>query len=271
MSRLLATACLLLALHLLFPLPSRPLHRLTIVPPASPQPLVRARRFRASRRRLLLVPPVALVLLAFSPQLFFSVGAIAVICVLALLQRAQHRRQAEAASRRTTVIEALDVLAADLAAGRPPIDALGGAATIAPELQPAHAAAKLGGDVPTTLELVAQSPGSAGLRALAATWRVAEESGAAFAALTERLADSLRADEAIHRQTAAGLAGARSSARILAALPIFGTALGYSLGADPLTFLTSTPPGWLCLSAGLALTALGLHWTTRLAAGSPCP
>jgi tight adherence protein B len=67
------------------------------------------------------------------------------------------------------------------------------------------------------------------------------------------------------------LAGARSSARILAALPLFGTALGYSLGADPLSFLTSTPPGWLCLTAGLALTALGLHWTTRLAIGSPCP
>ena len=70
----------------------------------------------------------------------------------------------------------------------------------------------------------------------------AEESGAAFAALTERLADSLRADEAIHRQTEASLAGARSTARILAALPVFGIALGYALGAHPLTFLTATPP-----------------------------
>jgi tight adherence protein B len=269
MSRLLAIACVLLTLHLLFPLPSQPLRRLTAAPRAtSPHPLARTRSYR---RQLLLVPPTALVLLAFSPRAFFSVGAITVICVLALLQRAQHRRQATATARRTNVIEALDVLAADLAAGRPPIDALGGAASIAPGLRPAHAAAKLGGDVPEALELVAQSPGNAGIRALAATWRVAEESGAAFATLIERLADSLRADEAIHRQTAAGLAGARSSARILAALPLFGTALGYSLGADPLSFLTSTPPGWLCLTAGLALTALGLQWTSRLAAGSPCP
>jgi len=93
---------------------------------------------------------------------------------------------------------------------------------------------------------------------------VSEESGAAFAALTQRLADSLRADEAIHRQTESSLAGARSTARILAALPAFGIALGYALGAEPLTFLTSTPPGWLCLTAGLALTAAGLHWTTHL-------
>jgi tight adherence protein B len=65
------------------------------------------------------------------------------------------------------------------------------------------------------------------------------------------------------------LAGARSTARILAALPIFGIALGYSLGARPLTFLTATPAGWLCLAAGLGLTALGLHWTSRLAEVHP--
>ncbi|MFB6719916.1 type II secretion system F family protein [Kribbella sp. NPDC056345] len=262
MNRLLATLCFLLALHLLFPLPLNPLRRLTA---AVPRPL------SGGRRKLLLVPVAALVLLTVGPPVFFSTAALAVITTLAWLQREQHRRQAAATTRRTTVIEALDVLAADLAAGRPPIDALGGAATIAPDLHPAHAAAKLGGDVPTALELAAQSPGSEGIRALAATWRVAEESGAAFASLTERLADSLRGDEAIHRQTAAGLAGARASARILAALPLFGIALGYSLGAHPLTFLTATPPGWLCLTGGLTLTALGLQWTARLATQTPCP
>ncbi|MFC9687520.1 type II secretion system F family protein [Kribbella sp. NPDC056951] len=266
MSRFLATLCSLLALHLLFPLPLHPLRRLTTTPHRPT-----ATRLSTRRRFLLLVPAAALVLLALGPPVFFSTAAIAAITTLAWLQREQHRRQAAATTRRTTVIEALDVLAADLAAGRPPIDALGGAATIAPDLRPAHAAAKLGSDVPTALEQVARSPGSEGLRALAATWRVAEESGAAFATLTERLADSLRANEAIHRQTAAGLAGARSSARILATLPLFGIALGYSLGAHPLTFLTTTPPGWLCLTSGLALTALGLHWTTRLATQTPCP
>lgn len=138
-----------------------------------------------------------------------------------------------------------------------------------PDFQVAYAAAKLGGDVPGALDLAAESPGASGLRALAAAWRVAEESGAAFAALTERLSASLRADEAIYRQIAAGLSGARSTARILAALPLFGIALGYSLGARPLTFLTATPIGWLCLGCGLGLTALGLHWTTRLAEIQP--
>ncbi|MEU8226090.1 type II secretion system F family protein [Kribbella sp. NPDC048915] len=186
--------------------------------------------------------------------------------MLALIahQRTIHRRQQLIAARRANIVEALDVLAADLTAGRPPIAALEGAASISPDFAPIHAAAKLGADVPTALARAATTPGTAGLRALAAAWRVTEESGAAFATLTERLADSLRADESIHRQTQSSLAGARSTARILATLPAFGITIGYFLGADPLTFLTTTPPGWLCLTTGLALTAAGLQWTTRL-------
>ncbi|GAA0570933.1 type II secretion system protein [Kribbella sandramycini] len=256
MTRLLAVLAALLTLHLVFPPRPDPLRRLT-----APRG-----RHRSRPHPAILIVPVGILLLALSPQVLAIVAAVAAVAALAHSQRTQHVRRAAATLRRTTVIEALDVLTADLAAGRPPVDALAGAAGIAPELAAVHTAARLGADVPAALNQVARSPGAEGLRALAAAWQVAEESGAAFAALTERLADSLRADESIHRQTAAGLAGARASARILAALPLFGLALGYSLGADPIIFLTNTPVGWLCLAAGLALTALGLQWTTRLAA-----
>jgi len=245
-----------LAVCLTFPRPGRGLHRLTGPVPTRP---------RALSRRWLIGPAAVAVPVLFGVQILVSALAIGVVAALVVVQRAQHRRRAATAARRAQVIEALDVLAAELVAGRPPVDALEGAATISAEFQVAHAAARLGGDVPGALELAAESPGAGGLRALAAAWRVAEESGAAFASLTERLADSLRADEVIHRQTAASLAGAHSTARILAGLPAFGIALGYSLGARPLTFLTATPAGWVCLAAGLALTTLGLSWTTRLA------
>ncbi|MEV5961758.1 type II secretion system F family protein [Kribbella sp. NPDC051952] len=253
-----------LAAALLLPRPGRGLHRLTTPTrdrdPGKPTPHL------LSRRRLVVIPPAAAILVAvLGAQFLVSTIAIAVVLALVASQRAHQRRRTVAASRRTQIVEALDVLAAELTAGRPPVDALEGAASISPDFQVAHAAAKLGGDVPGALELAVEEPGATGLRALSAAWRVAEESGAAFAALTERLADSLRADESIHRQTEASLAGARSTARILAALPIFGIALGYGLGAKPLTFLTATPPGWFCLAAGLSLTALGLHWTTNLA------
>ncbi|WP_433164929.1 type II secretion system F family protein [Kribbella sp. CA-247076] len=261
-----ASLFVLATLHLTLPNRGRGLHRLTAR--TSPTPTRRPPQ-RLLPQRWLLAAPAALALLLLGAKYLISAAALTVIAWLILTQRAEHRRRTAEAISRAQIIEALDILAADLTAGRPPVDALEGAATTCPDFQIAHAAAKLGGDVPGALDLAAESPGATGLRALAAAWRVAEESGAAFAALTERLAESLRADEAIHRQTAASLAGARSTARILALLPIFGIALGYSLGARPLSFLTETPIGWLCLAAGLGLTTLGLHWTSRLAEVNP--
>jgi tight adherence protein B len=254
-----AAAFTFLAGALALPTRSPGLHRLTRRARQAQSPTV-----RAAQRWWPLIA-IALLAMLLGTRIFVSTLACSVILALIASQRRQHRRRKAAAARRATIIEALDVLSADLTAGRPPIDALEGAASISPDLEVAHAAAKLGADVPTALDRAAESPGATGLHALAAAWRVSEESGAAFAALTERLADSLRADAATHRQTEASLANARSSARILAALPLFGTTLGYSLGADPLTFLTTTPAGYLCLAIGLALTTAGLHWTTHLA------
>ncbi|WP_344025181.1 type II secretion system F family protein, partial [Kribbella jejuensis] len=233
--------------------------------PALPSRHLRPRLTRA----WLLLPPTALATAILGTQVLVSFLAITAVLALVAAQRAHHHREKTTTARRTTIIEALDVLAADLSAGRPPISALEGAASISPDFEVVHAAAKLGADVPAALIRASTTPGAAGLRALAAAWRVTEQSGATFATLTERLADALRADEAIHRQTEASLAGARSTARILAILPLAGIALGYALGAHPLTFLTTTPPGWLCLTTGLALTATGLHWTTKIATPNP--
>ncbi|GAA0935231.1 hypothetical protein GCM10009554_21920 [Kribbella koreensis] len=253
----------------LLPTPSRALHRLSAPPPrprSQSQLSGGGSAFaRSSTRRLgALTAIVAIgIVIAIStdPSVVVIALTIGVVALVVISQRARTTKARIAAARRATVIEACDVLSAELTAGRPPAAALEGAATVCPDLQVASAAAKLGGDVPTLLELIAETPGAEGLRALAAAWRVADESGAAFAVITERLADSLRADESIRRQITTGMAGTRATARLLAVLPLFGTALGYALGANPLAFLTQTPPGWLCLALGLALSTLGLHWT----------
>jgi tight adherence protein B len=178
----------------------------------------------------------------------------------------QHaRRRAVAVACRARVIEACGVLASDLRAGRVPGDALAGAATMCPELGPAATAARLGDDVPAALDLAAATPGASGLRALGAGWRVAEQSGAAVAAVAERIADALRREEQVRRQVVAGLAGTRATGRLLAGLPVLGLGLGYAVGAHPLDFLTGTPIGWLCLSAGLILAGAGMAWIERLA------
>ena len=62
-----------------------------------------------------------------------------------------------------------------------------------------------------------------------------------------------------------GLAEPRATAMVLAALPALGLALGAALGADPLSWLTGSGPGRLVLAAGLALEALGVLWSWRIA------
>ncbi|MEV8376847.1 type II secretion system F family protein [Kribbella sp. NPDC056861] len=259
----------------LIPTPTRALHRLNsptpqrrhqLTLPTRGRPHLSANAFaRSTRRRLTaLAAVVALgILIAAStdPSVLVIALTLAVIATLITTQRARTTRARATARKRAAVIEACDVLAAELAAGRPPSAALEGAATVCPDLEVASAAAKLGGDVPALLDLLAETPGNEGLRALSAAWRVADESGAAFATIIDRLADSLRADETIRRQITTSIAGPRATARLLAILPAFGTALGYAIGANPLAFLTQSPPGWLCLALGLALTTLGLYWT----------
>ncbi|TDU89295.1 tight adherence protein B [Kribbella voronezhensis] len=272
-----AGALVLVALLMILPPRGRGLHRLAAASSSPPGLVDRRRKLslggtdltRTTGRRLGRLTLAAAISAVFLGSLglhvLVSVAAVGVIVTVVFWQRAKHRRRSAAAVLRAQVIEACDVLSADLTAGRPPAEALDGAATICADLQIASAACRLGGDVPAALELLAENPGAEGLRALAAAWRVADESGAPFAAITDRLAESLRADEAIRRQTAASLAGARATARLLAVLPFFGAALGYALGADPITFLTATHPGAAVLAAGLALSITGLTWTDHLA------
>ena len=268
-----ASGLVLVALLMILPSRGRGVHRL-----AAASGLVERRRLlsvggadlaRTARRRLGVLAATVIVAVGLAGslgvQVLVSIAALSVITTVVFWQRAKHRQRSAGAARRAQVIEACDVLSADLTAGRPPAEALEGATTICADLQIASAACRLGGDVPATLDLAAESPGAEGLRALASAWRVAEESGAAFAGIVDRLADSLRADEAIRRQIAASLAGARATARLLAVLPFFGAALGYALGADPIAFLTGTPVGWIALAVGLGLSIAGLAWTDRLA------
>lgn len=125
--------------------------------------------------------------------------------------------------------------------------------------------ARLGGDVSAALVAASLRTGAGGLVRLAAAWTVSAQTGAALADGCERVADWLRDDEAVRREVASQLAGARSSARVLAVLPVVGILLGTSMGARPLDVLFKTPYGLMCLGLGAGLAATGLWWTERLA------
>ncbi|SHN31503.1 type II secretion system F family protein [Actinacidiphila paucisporea] len=187
------------------------------------------------------------------------------------------RRRAErvAAERGAEAVGALcGALAGDLRAGRPPHAALGDTIeaagwTAVPELSGAArlllSAARFGGDVPQALRAAARlSEGTRGLAAMAACWQVALDGGAGLAAALDRLAAALRAESDQRDDLRAQLAGPRSTAGLLALLPLFGVVLGAGLGADPARVLLHTATGLVCLLVGGLLEWAGLAWTARI-------
>lgn len=178
------------------------------------------------------------------------------------LRRGRRREQAG-----LRVVDLCDELVADLGAGLAPSTALGVVAERWHDLVPAAAAVRLGGSVPAALREVAHSPGAGDLRLLAAAWDVAERSGSALATAVDAVASVVRERERTRRLVRSELASARSTARLLAALPLATLLIGSGAGGSPLGFLLGTPAGWGCLLGGLTLQGLGLLWIERIADG----
>ncbi len=125
-----------------------------------------------------------------------------------------------------------------------------------------RAAARAGRGEPVACTL-AEVPA---LHSLAATWRVADLTGAPVAAALERLAVTVADDLDAQGAIAAALAGPTATVRVLLALPLVGVGLGYALGVNVFEVLLGRPLGWACLAIGLGATCLGWWWSRRLLA-----
>ena len=181
-------------------------------------------------------------------------------------------RRRRVAADQAAVLEVCDLLAADLAAGRPPDAALAAGAERWPPLVPVVEAMRLGADVPEAMRrLAAERRGAADLRWVAGAWQVAQHSGHGLAAALERTAAGLRARRRTRRLVDSELASARSTARLVACLPVAVLLMGSGAGSDPWSFLLATPVGWVCGAVGLTLVALGLWWIERLADRAAAP
>ena len=181
-------------------------------------------------------------------------------------QRFRHRRARAADSRRTAMLDLLNNLVSELQAGLPARTALTRAGEDHARLCPRTlAAARFGGDVVEAMR--ADAPNAPVLRAVAAAWQVGENSGAGLVTALETLLVSARASEDVRRQLTAQLAAPKATARMLTALPLIGLLMGLMLGGDPLGWLLTTAPGFVCLFGGMALTGLGAWWTHRIALG----
>ena len=184
-----------------------------------------------------------------------------VLLVAAVGGRALWRRRAETAAAEATarrMLEACDLVAAELGAGRTGEAALAEAADAWPALRPVADASRLGGDVPGALRALAQTPGADGLRLLAGAWVVSHRTGAGLAASTRRVADAVRLDQATRRVVRGELASARATARLVAVLPVRGAADGQWCRCRPLDVPARAPrsgspvwpPGWRSGSPG---------------------
>ncbi|WP_241845292.1 type II secretion system F family protein [Streptomyces silvensis] len=193
---------------------------------------------------------------------------------LPLASRVHRERQArrERERRVGAVIALCGALACEVRAGRHPTQALQSAAESGEAVERGLggartgvlAAARFGGDVPGALREAAREPGAEGLVGLAACWRVAVDRGAGLAAGLERLEGTLRAERDQEADLRAQLAGARSTALMLAGLPALGLLMGAALGAAPLRVLLHTGPGLVCLLVGGLLEGAGAWWALRI-------
>jgi tight adherence protein B len=227
--------------------------------------------FPADRRRpgpalvALVVAAVGVVALVVSPEPAFLALVLAGGAAGAHRLWQQRARAAVTEQTRDRVLECCDLLAAELAAGKPAEGALGEAAEAWPAIGPVAQCQAYGGDVPAALRRAALEPGAEGMALVAAAWHVSHRTGHGLADALSRVAQTLRDARATDRVVRGELASARATARLVAALPLVALAIGAGSGGDPLSFLLGTPIGLACLAGGLGLGLAGLAWIERLA------
>lgn len=230
------------------------------------------RRSRRSRRPIRLAGggTVAAIGAASLPTALSLTAAILGLTVVWRHRRRARRRRAVAEGR--ALESALEVLVGELAVGAPPVRAFEVAAaetdqpTVAAGLATVAARARLGADVPAGLRGIAEHAAlPVHWQRLAVYWQLAADHGLAIAVLMRAAQCDIAERQRFAARLAAGLAGARASAALLAGLPALGVALGELIGARPIAFLLGDA-GAVLLIAGVTLACLGLLWCDRIAA-----
>ena len=190
---------------------------------------------------------------------------VAAVAALGLSCGARAARRAVSRSGDRDLSAALRLLRAELDVGSSGAVALAAAAAVAGAhrrvFEAAAAAAADGGDVVAAVSAADAAPE---LIVIARAWHLATTLGLPLAGVLARVDDDVQSRRDQARVVASALAGPRSSAALLAGLPVLGIVLGLAMGAQPLHVLLDTGGGRMLLCAGVLLDAAGVLWTARL-------
>jgi tight adherence protein B len=106
--------------------------------------------------------------------------------------------------------------------------------------------------------------GGRSVELLLRAWTLTKRHGLPLVEVLESVRRDLIANARLIERGRASMAGARSSAAILALLPLLGLVFGQLMGAEPLRVLTHNLSGQLLCLVGCLLVWCGVRWSARL-------
>ncbi|MGX7681422.1 type II secretion system F family protein [Jatrophihabitans sp. DSM 45814] len=182
--------------------------------------------------------------------------------------RAARRRE----RRRTELATSIAALREDYASGATPQRAFEAAALAAghyrPTFEAAAVAAAHGHDARSVFYEYSRGPNSTsadtGLLGLGLASAIAARTGAPLSTALQGVKIDLVVDREVRRAVSGVLAGPRTSATLLALLPIVGLLMGLAMGTRPDRVLLRTPIGLALLTVGALLDLAGLVWTLAM-------
>lgn len=241
--------------------------------PSRPRRLRVPRKVSCRRRRRRMLPGLLVGAAALAWLLPLPVALTAGVVAGTVVVRRRDRAAAQHRRDESTALQgALDVLVGELRVGAHPVDAFGAAAgesggPVAEGMRAVAARARLGADVAAGLDDVArasQLPGH--WQRLAVCWRLAQTHGLALGTLMRAAHEDIVERERFSARVRAAMAGPRTTALVLAGLPLAGIALGQAIGAAPVAFLVASGAGGWLLVIGVVLACAGLLWSDRITA-----